>query len=778
MERGKGSKWTKVTENDKTLGSVDDNQVAQTQQNDEQPLVAIEEDSLGHAMPPAPLLQKPLAAWAVGGLVALFLLVVVLVVRSGILQTQQRVKFATFGPKWVDLLPSEVKIHMNVDIDPCHDFYEFSCGAWQAQSKIPDDKGSISLSFTTVHDANLEVLNTVMQQGWPLVGELYDSCMNFTTTSPAIADTTSRRVLEPALQLIAATTSKTELFQVAGYLSQEGPNFLTGLYVTADAKEATQYALYATQSGLSLPDPEYYLNKKHFESLREAFFTFVLDLFRLTGFETDAAASHATTVLAFEQLVAPLYVPKETLQDPVATYHRERIADTINAYPLLFGAFVNGTEQLARLVASNTDVIVRTPSFFTQTEQLVAGVSVTLDTLKAVLSYKYIKSKAATLSEPFVQASFAFHGKMLNGQQKRAVRWKVCVECVTNVFPDLVGKYFALVRTNDASEQLARDMVAQLQMSFHTALDHVDWLDASTRNAALVKLANMTNLIGHSMQHKHFPLELQREAPLATNLAIVAKYEFQRIMGRIGSLVDRTEWSMSSADVNAYYEATANKIVFPAGILQPPFFGQNRHPARNFGSIGSIIGHELTHGFDDSGRHYGGDGNLVDWWSHATATEFQERTSCLVAQYNRYQVNSSTEVDKLLGHVNGNYTLGENIADNGGVKLAFMAYHAFLAKKTRQLHTSVIDNTKEATRSSDKLKLPPVVADRLFYISFAQTFCSKKSDASAIKSLASDPHAPGRWRINGVASNSPDFTQAFSCPAGSTMNSKTKCQVW
>ncbi|KAK1944193.1 Endothelin-converting enzyme [Phytophthora citrophthora] len=781
MERSMSSKWKKIYDEDGGSPPIDDDDASLPPQKalgDEQPLVHHDDEPSGYAGPPPLLTQKPVAAWAVGGLGALFLIVVVLVVRGGTLQAPRVIQNSAQTAEWVELLPSDVAAHIDRDVDPCDDFYEFSCGAWQKQTEIPDDKPSVFLSFSTVSDENQKVLKEVMQQGWPLVGELYDSCMNFSNTSSTMADDVSLQVLAPVLQQIGAVKSKKKLFQLAGDLSKAGSDFFTSLSVSADARDATKYALYMSQTGLSLPDPEYYLDKKHFDSISDAFHAYVVELFILAGWESSAAAARASSVIGFEQTLAPLFVPKEKLQDPVASYNKMSVTQAAEKYPLLFGKFLNGTGLLSSLKSKNADVVVETPAFFGRVEKLITGDSVTIDTLKAVLTYQYISAYAPVLSEPFVQASFSFFARTLRGQKVRAPRWKVCLQRVTDNFPDLVGKYFALVRFDDSSEQLASQLVTQVQASLQKNLGRVDWLDGSTRQAALEKLGNMTNLIGHSTRQEHFPYDLRGDAPLAENMRVVKRHEFDRVVARIGKAVDRNKWAMTSAAVNAYYQPTANQIVFPAGILQPPFFSRGRHPARNFGGIGSVIGHELTHGFDASGRYYAGDGNLQDWWSNATADEFSKRTACLVNQYNNFEVTSGDS--EVLGHVNGNFTLSENIADNGGVKLAFGAYQEFITEQTQQLSKMSESDTEERMTSMSQAErnLPANAADKLFFISFAQAFCAKASDASMKQRLATDPHSPERWRINGVASNSRDFARVFSCPAGSRMNPKTKCQLW
>ncbi|KAL8007638.1 putative peptidase M13, metallopeptidase, catalytic domain superfamily [Plasmopara halstedii] len=704
-------------------------------------------------------LRTVVGFWSLSGLFAFFFFSAI--VRSDPVQSHRRLHTSD----WAKSFPQDVVAHMDLTVDPCDDFYEFSCGAWLYQLEIPDNKSSFSLSFTTVNDENDKVLKEVMGQGWPLIGELYESCMNFSNTSDPVADKASLMALAPGLQRISAATTKEGLFHLAGNLSRAGPVFLTGLGVSADARAATTYALYVSQTGLSLPDREYYLDKKKYASIRDDFHTYISTLFRLVGLNPDSADALAVAVSRFEKKLAEFHVPKEDLQDPLATYNRMSAAKAVRLYPLLFSQYVDGNGILKGLLANKTDVIVETPTYFQHVEELVASESVTLDVLKAVLQYQYIHAEAGLLSAPYYHASFSFFGQKLHGQKTPVERWRKCVDHVASSFPELVGKYYTLARFDKESEKAASDLVTQIQVSLKHELGQLDWLDASTRKAALDKLKKMANLIGHSTHSEHFTFQLRSDVSLLENSRIISEYEFAKHVARIGGPVDRTEWAMTSATANAYYEMTANQIVLPAGILQSPFFSRSRHPARNFGSIGSVIGHELTHGFDAQGRYYAGDGNLQDWWSNDTAKEFEKRTDCLVAQYDKYEMPSYFTKNKILGHVNGNYTLSENIADNGGVKLAFAAYHASMNSGAKQ-------------SSENEEKLAGNAADQLFFVSFAQTFCSKSRDASIINQLASDPHTPGRWRINGVASNSRDFAKVFMCPAGSPMNPKTKCQLW
>uniref|UniRef100_M4BTM8 Peptidase M13 N-terminal domain-containing protein n=1 Tax=Hyaloperonospora arabidopsidis (strain Emoy2) TaxID=559515 RepID=M4BTM8_HYAAE len=373
---------------------------------------------------------------------------------------------------WIELLPQDVVGHMDTQVDPCDDLYAFSCGSWLKQAKIPDDKSQVYLAYTPIQDDNEKVLQEVMQQEWPLLGELHDSCMSYSNTSSATENAASVAFLKPVIKQIAATTSKSELFQLAGKLSKAGPSFLTRISDMAAITENTVYAVRAHQTGLSLPDSEYYLDPKRFESVRDPLHAYIVELFSLVGWESHEVASQASSVIAFEQKLAPLFVPEDELQDPETIYNPMSVAQAAEKYPLLFAQFMRGTGTLKDLNARNATVVDETPAFFKSVEELVTGDSVTLDILKAVLTYQYISDKASTLSDPFTQAYFSFFQQTLDDKKSRDPRWKVCLKHVTDSFPDLVGKYYGLLRFDNASERLAKDLVMQVQASLEKDLMH------------------------------------------------------------------------------------------------------------------------------------------------------------------------------------------------------------------------------------------------------------------------------------------------------------------
>lgn len=540
------------------------------------------------AIPSSSFMQKKLnAAWTLGRLGLVLLVIVIPVVKGGTVNASREPHTATIdAASWIKQLPQDVVSRLDTQVDPCNDLYAFSCGSWQKQTVIPDDESGVDLYYSTVSDDVYNVLKEVMQQGWPLVSDLYDSCMNFSNTTSTAADAASVAFLSPTLKQIAAATSKSEVFQLAGMLLRAGTSFLTGIDISADAIQTTTYAFSVLPKGLSLPDPQYYLDQAQFDSIRVDFHTYIADFFSLVGWDSKEAASQASTVIAFEQTLAPLFVPQE--EQAQDSDNRMSVTQAAQKYPLLFAHFMNGTGTLENLIAQNASVIVTETAFFERVEELVTGPSVTLDTLKAMLTYQYISAQAKFLSESFYRVYYVFTGAKLLDQKRRAPRWKVCLERVFESFPDLAGKYFALNRFDKTSERFARELVEQIQASFKEILMHEDWLDEHTRQGALEKLGGMGSLIGVSNESYQFPFELHGDAPLAENVRIITEHEFERSVARIGRRVDRNEWGKSGAEVSGFYQPWTNQIILPAGILQPPFFSREQHPARNFGAISTL----------------------------------------------------------------------------------------------------------------------------------------------------------------------------------------------
>nr|CCA20663.1 endothelinconverting enzyme putative [Albugo laibachii Nc14] len=665
----------------------------------------------------------------------------------------------------VAMYPEEVRNKINLTVDPCHDFYQFSCGQWRDKIEIPDDRSFISASFSNISDRNNAILKEIMDEDWPYVDELYSSCMNISALN---AHGATPMLLD--LKRIAATQSKKALFELSGEFVAAGVHFWTSLSIYANANDATEYALYAMQNGLSLPSESYYLNQEDFSAVEKPFRNFIYETMQLSGFSEEEAHYCQDLVVRLESILATFYVPKDIADDPAETYHRISFLDAQKFYPHLIGYVLVGSKVASRTdqdtfgTGSNQspivrEIIVQTPTFFQKAEELARTAS--LEDLRVLLAYRYIAQTSLRLSESYSNALFKLYGKALAGQREPTPRYKDCLVHVTNSLPDLIGKYYSVKRHNIRSEQFARDLVHDMEMTLKDVITTSNWLDEATKIAAVNKLENITQLVGHSNKVEHYPFVLSY-TEFFENIKTIKKYKFFRKISRLGQRVDRSEWLMTAADVNAYYNPSSNQIVFPAGILQAPFFDPGYLKAQAYGAIGSIIAHELTHGFDSHGRYYNQDGDLKNWWSSKTEKEFNKRSKCLSKQYDGFPVFSKDKKSHVIGMVDGNLTLSENIADNGGVKIAYEAF----------------SNAKSQSMVKSAPNILPSAANQLFFVSFAQVFCSKMTDAYARRRITTDSHSPDEWRVNGALMNLQKFSEVFECNAGTRMNPAHKCAVW
>lgn len=654
--------------------------------------------------------------------------------------------------------PSTVTALIDESADPCEDFYQYSCGTWVKDTIIPDDKTSVDYSFDSISDRNEVVIQEILKEDWPLVGELWDSCMDVDTLNAL-----GNKPLQSGLQQIQAASSKEELFKVAGVLGQTGPSFFAGVGVYSDDKNASVNVLYAGAAELTLPDPSYYTDEITFGQIEPYYRTYISSILTLAGYTSDVKQSNSSedAVINVELQIANIttaIAAATDSSDPDASYHPVTYQEAAEAFPLSFGQLAAGLGLLENSeLSEGSTIIVQSLDYFDAVENALG--SIELEDLKTYLAFLYGHYYARFLSEEFYQAYFDFFLYTLYGQQSVNTRASICTTREISFFPDLIGKYYFLKMFDSERENNTKLMVHLIEDAMEEHIEKLDWLDDATRAAAEAKLAKVTNLIGHSTQKKTYPYVLSRTA-FVDNINKIAADTYAVALQKIGQPVDKTEWGMSAATVNAYYAPSLNQMVFPAAILQPPMYNGSSHPAQNFGSIGAIIGHELTHGFDSSGRLYDGDGNQKNWWTEETSEEFDKRAQCLADEYSNFAVNA--EDGSLLGYVDGNLTITENIADNGGLRLAFDAYKAYLSNATLPAGT----------------ELSETEADQLFFVSFAQTFCGKSHDGAMKQQLTSDVHSPGQWRINGPTMNNEDFARVFQCSASAKMNPKDKCVLW
>ncbi|TYZ66135.1 hypothetical protein PybrP1_009727 [[Pythium] brassicae (nom. inval.)] len=677
--------------------------------------------------------------------------------------------------------PASVATVMDSSVDPCEDFYQYSCGAWLKKAVIPPTEARLDYSFSTIGDRNDIAVEKILKEGLPLLGEFWDSCMNVRKLNELGA-----APLREMLKAISATTTKQELFKYAGKLAIGGPNLFIDTAVDADEKDAATNVLNFGPGDLTLPDPSYYAAKA-FAEHESAYRKYINTVLELAGFappkhhhhhhhhhhhrhhhrdHSHKAAASATldtaanTVIGIEKKVVELRASAES--DPRESgYHAIKFSDAAAKFPLTVGQFMEGMEVTKRSkLTGSSKVVFASLAFFEKLEALVASTS--LQDLKTYVAFVHTSAGARYLSDKFYAAYFDFFMKALDGTKTQPPRDEICTDRAKKLFPDLVGNYYYAKMFDVQRENATKSMVELVEAAMGERIKGLQWIDAATKAEAAKKLAKVTNLIGHSLKKTLYPFALDREKHFE-NVKKINEYNADSQVKDIGTPVDRTDWEMGAAEVNAYYSPLENQMVFPAGILQPPMLDSSGHPAQNFGAVGFIVGHELTHGFDSGGRMFDGDGNHRNWWTKQASNEFDSRAQCFRDQYSRFVMLG--ENGSPIGTVNGNLTITENIADNGGLSLAYDVYQKYIKSPT-----AVVPAGAKSVSDEE--------ANKLFFVSFGQTFCSKARDNYVKNMIKMDPHSPGQWRINGAVMNSDAFAKTFKCKAGAKMNPTKKCQLW
>jgi putative endopeptidase len=625
-------------------------------------------------------------------------------------------------------------------VRPQDDFYQFVNGGWLRSTQIPGDRASVG-AFMQLRDQSEAALRVIVEEAAAAssrpagsdaqkVGDLYRSFMD-----TAAIERLGIQPIRGELTRIRGISRKTQLPAFFAANARVGIGSPFTFFVGADQKNSQQYTVYLSQSGLGLPDRDYYLqDNARFQGFRTAYTTYVETLLRLAG-EQDPAGK-ARAVLAFETEIARRQWDRTRNRDRNATYNQMSVAQLRTQAP--------GFDWAAWLQAGGVNVqnvVVRQPSYLPALDSLLAATD--LGTIKAYAAVRLLDSTAPYLSSDFVNAHFNFRSRALSGLQENRPRWKRGISVVEGTLGEMVGKMY--VERHFRPEQKARmeQLVQNLITAYRQGIDNLEWMTPATRAQAQEKLSKFTVKIGYPEKWRDYSAIEIRPGDLVGNLRRAGQFEYARMIGRLGKPVDRTEWGMTPQTVNAYYNSVNNEIVFPAAILRPPFFNFEADDAVNYGAIGAVIGHEISHGFDDQGRKSDGDGNLRDWWSAEDAAAFEQRANALVAQYGAFAPLEGATV-------NGRLTLGENIGDLSGLAVAYRAYKLSL-------------NGREA----------PVIdgftGDQRFFLGWAQVWRSKARDEALRQQLLTDPHSPGMYRTNGVLVNMREFYEAFGVKEGDKM---------
>lgn len=643
---------------------------------------------------------------------------------------------------------------LDKSVNPCSDFYAYACGNWMKTNTIPPDRSSW-VSFVELDERNEAVLRQILEKAEAndphrnaidqKIGDYFESCMD-----ESAVDTKGLDPLKPELARIEAVKDRASLIDAVARVQMMGPNPLFSFYSQPDLHNANMVIAYIDQGGLSLPDRDYYIkDDAHMTEMRQKFEEYATQVFTLAGQTPEQAKSSADTVLRIETELAKAEMDRTVRRDPKVRDHKMSREDAValaSNFDLnrFFGDM--HTPAFSEMNVSN-------PDFFKQVNGLLD--SEPLDAWKTYLMWHLLDGAAPWLSKPFVDANFKMR-QALTGQKEIMPRWKRCVNAVDDELGEALGQRYVELTFGADGKQRMLKMVDALEKALSEDISDLSWMSDDTKKQAHIKLAAIRNKIGYpDVWRDYSSLKIERD-DLMGNFLRANEFEARRQINKIGKPLDRNEWVMTPPTVNAYYSAAHNEIVFPAGILQPPFFDKNADDATNFGAIGLVIGHELTHGFDDQGRKFDPQGNLRDWWTAEDGKQFEERASCVANEYSNF-----IAVDDL--KLNGRLTLGENTADNGGARIALMALHHFIAD----------DKSGKAGQTIDGY-----TPDQRFFLGFSRVWCELQRPEYVRAHVTTDPHSPGKWRVDGVVENMPEFDQAFGCKKGDAMVSENACHVW
>ena len=645
----------------------------------------------------------------------------------------------------------------NIDktIDPCVDFYQFACGNWIKNSEIPADQARWG-SFTELDERNQSIERGILEKAAgggasrdaidQKIGDLYGSCMD-----EKAVDAKGVASLQPELDRISAAKDKGALIDEIAHAHLIGPNALFNFYSNSDLHNADQVIAYIDQGGLSLPDRDYYLKDDNpkMKEMRQHLVEYVTQSFTLAGQTPQQAADSAQTVLRIETALAKASMDRTARRDPKNRDHKMTRDEAVALGP---NFYLN--RYFTAVGAPNfTQLNVTNPDFFKQVNGVLEAESV--DALKTYVSWHVLNSAAPWLSQPFVEANFKYQ-QALTGQKEIQARWKRCVRLTDRELGEALGQRYVDATFGPEGKQRMLKMVDALEKSLNEDINDLSWMSAETKKQAEVKLEAIRNKIGYPEKYRDYSGVVIKKDDLLGNISRANEFESKRDIAKIDKPLDRKEWGMTPPTVNAYYSSSFNEIVFPAGILQPPFFDKSMDDAVNFGGIGLVIGHELTHGFDDQGRKFDPKGNLHDWWTEQDGKEFEKRANCVADEYSGF-----VAIDDL--KLNGKLTLGENTADNGGARIALMALEHMIAD----------DKTGKEGQSIDGY-----TPEQRFFLGFGRVWCEKQRPEIARVRVLTDSHSPGKYRVDGVVQNMPEFQKAFGCKAGQPMVAENACHVW
>ncbi|MEP6571935.1 MAG: M13 family metallopeptidase [Gemmatimonadota bacterium] len=636
---------------------------------------------------------------------------------------------------------------------PCKDFALFANGGWLKRATIPGDQPAWG-SFNELQDANFAALHSILDSAAAearttknpntrKLGLFYASCMDSSSI-----ETAGIKPLAHDLALIAGIHDRPEIQTTLARLKRYGISVPFGFSSRQDAKNSSRVIAGIGQSGLGLPDRDYYLRADTGSvALREKYVAHITTMFRLAGDDSSAAAKGAEAVLSLENALAQASMTRVEQRNPDSTYHLLSIAEVRKLAPdINWNAYFTGIG-----IAPATEINVSQPRFLAAADSLLREAPVT--TWKSYLRWHLLANSASALDARFDDESFRFNSGVLTGVTQQHPRWRRCLERTDRSLGEILGQAYVETHFTPEAKARALQMVKNVQAEFRSRLKALTWMSDATKQKAYAKLNAIVNKIGYPDKWRDYSALQITPGDFLHNTRQVAAFATARDLAKIGKPLDRSEWGMTPPTVNAYYSSSLNEIVFPAGIMQPPFFNPQADDAVNYGGMGAVIGHELTHGFDDQGRKFDARGNLSGWWSDADAAAFTSRADIVADQFDGY-----VAVDSL--HVNGHLTLGENLADLGGLTIAYGAYRRSLEGKP------------------EPEKLDGYTGPQRFFLAWAQVWRNVARPEYTRLLVNTNPHAPAVFRIIGPLSNMPEFAEAFSCKPGDTMVREMRAEVW
>jgi endothelin-converting enzyme/putative endopeptidase len=659
---------------------------------------------------------------------------------------------------------------MDKSVDPCVDFYAYSCGGWMKSNPIPADQAAWSV-YSKLQEQNRAKVRQILEAAAGAgngrsvidqkIGDYYAACMDEKAIESA-----GLEPLRADLQRIDNIASKDDM---ADYLARFHPQDLSiyfgqsalfSLSAEQDAKDSTETIAAVDQGGIGLPDRDYYVKADAAsEQIRKDYAAHVQKMFELVGDTPEAADANAGLVLRIESALAKASMTRVARRDPAAVYHRMTRAELAALAPSFPWERYFAALGLSHIASLN----VAAPEFFKAMEELLK--SEELPAWKTYLRWHQLHAQARWLPDAFVEEDFAFYGRKMTGARELQPRWKRCVRFEDRALGEAVGQAYVARYFSGDARQRALKMVESIEAAMGRDIRQLPWMSEATKRQALAKLKAVVNKVGYPDRWRDYSALTIVRGDALGNGERSNSFEFRRQLAKIGKPLVRGEWYLTPPSVNANYDVQMNDINFPAGVLQPPLFDPQADDAANFGQTGATIGHELTHGFDDEGRQFDGHGNLRDWWSAADAKEFELHSACISTQYSAYTVVDGVKV-------NGKLTLGEDVADLGGLWLAYSAWEEAV-RETKSRESKLRETNMQPMRPINGL----TPAQR-FFVAYAQGWCSNQRPELQRMRAATDSHSPERYRTNGVVSNLPEFKKAFSCKAEAPMVHTPACRVW